>query len=343
MQTIELSEAGDIAAWAGRWDALARESGALFFQSSSWAASWWRMVEPDSEMVLLVDGPPDRPEGLLAVSRLRRQVHPHIGVRLPFVGIAGSGFGAADGLGPITPDERSARRLLDAAVRFAGRTPLVLESVDARHAPACAALKGATAVATVRRPGLDLHGWDERRWPGRLRKNLNRRERRIAEAGFVHRWVRLTAATADDLRHLDRLHTRLWTSRGDRGLFGPRRMAFFRDLAAHTSGADGPWMQLIEGDGEVIAALFGFRFGDRFCSYKTGWDPAHHSLGLGMALHSTAIRWAVGEGLTHYDFLRGANPHKYTLGGIDTVDRSWVVPNGIRGLPLLVRDRLANR
>lgn len=345
MHTIELSEAGDIADWAERWDALARESGGLYFRSASWAASWWRIIEPDSSMTLLVDGRTDRPTGLFPLSALHRQVHPRVPVRLPFIGIAGSGFGAADGLGPITADPESGRRLLGAAVQAAGRTPLVLDNVAPEHRAACSALRGATAVSTVRRPGLDLDraAGGTTAWSPKLRKSLRRRERRLADEGFRRRWIRLTIDTADELRELERLHNRLWATRGGSGLFGPRRMAFFRDLAAYGGSEEGPWLQLIERDGTAIAALFGFRFGRTFCSYKTGWDPDHHSLGLGIALHSAAIEWAAEHGLARYDFLRGANPHKYTLGGVDVVDTTFVLPNGWRGRPLLMRERLAAR
>lgn len=345
MHTIELSEAGDIADWATRWDALARAVGGLYFLSSAWVASWWRMVEPDSTMTLLVDGGIDQPIGLFALSALARPVHPRLPLKLPYVGISGSGFGAADGLGPITSDATSARRLLHAAAQTAGHRPLVLSNLDGPHRELGQSLRGAVPVATVRRPGLDLVAdGGVPRWPTKLRKNLRRRERRLVEAGFVRRWVRLTPDTADELRQLERLHNLLWASRGSGGLFGPRRMAFFRDLAAHDHlGDEGPWLQLIERDGSAVGALFGFRFGRTFCSYKTGWDPAHHALGLGMALHSAAIGWAADQGVERYDFLRGGTAHKYAFGGVDVVDTTFVVPNGWRGRPLLVRDRLAER
>jgi len=98
-------------------------------------------------------------------------------------------------------------------------------------------------------------------------------------------------------------------------------------------------MQVLERDGMAVAALLGFRYGSTFCSYRTGWDPSLRSLGLGLLLHSDAIRRASSLGCGRYDFLRGTEPHKYTLGGVDAIESTSVVARGVAGRLLVERER----
>lgn len=345
MQIVELNEPGDIAPWAGRWRSLAEAAGARYFGTPEWVSSWWSVCEPACRLVLLVDGPLDAPTGILPLGLLRRRLHPRVPMAMPYLGIAGAGFGAADALGPLTADPESARRLLVAAADHGRHLPLVLDSVAPRHRAFAADLPGATVVSTRRRPVVDLSAVDDpgELWSAKTRKNVRRRERVLAERGITRRWVRLDASTSSELAALERLHLGLWESRGREGIYGSVRTRFFADLCEGATADAGPWLQVIESDGRALATLFGFRFGATFCSYKTGWDPAHQDLGLGVQLHAAALRWAKAAGAERYDFLRGPAPHKYALGGRDEIDTTIVLPRGPIGRPFLWRDRLAER
>lgn len=69
--------------------------------------------------MLLVYVRVEAPEGLLALSHIRRRAHPRVPVSFECVGIAGAGLGAADHLEPLARSDASAHRLLLAAARYA--------------------------------------------------------------------------------------------------------------------------------------------------------------------------------------------------------------------------------
>lgn len=344
MYVRELRDLDELREWTPVWERLARESGALYFATPGWVAAWATVLEPDAKLTLLIDGSPDDPDGLLPVSWLRRRLHPRVPVPIPYLGIAGSGVGAADHLGPITTSPKSAEALLATADELSGRLPLVLANLAPVHHAAAERLPHATRLAPKRCPVVDLRGIasPDDLWSAKLRKNIRRRRRLMAEAGLTARWIRLEPGGPSALMDLQRLHVARWRSRGGEGLFDERRVRFLEALAG-SDGEDGVWLQLIESADGPVAALLGFQFGRTFCTYKTGWDPTQRELGLGILLHSAAIERAIDLGFDRYDFLRGTEGHKYTLGGVDELDATYIVPSGPLGRLLIARDELADR
>ena len=343
MRIHEFSGPDQLGPWRDRWRRLAHDCNVSYFQSPEWVSAWNETCEPGTRLIVLADGPEDDPDGLLVLSPLHRRVHHSVSVGIDYVGLAGSGLGAADHLGPIARSDASSLRLLQTAASYAGQRPLVLSNLAARHRAAALRLPGAVEVSTKRCPVLDLSGATSTSdvWSTKFVKNLRRRNRLMESSGLRRRWTHGGPQALAAIEDLRRVHVARWQSRGQSGLFDEQRRRLLTDLAGRVEGDEGLWVETIEGDEGVVAALLGFQYAGTFCSYKTGWDPSLHRLGVGILLHSGAIERAVSLGLTRYDFLRGAESHKYSLGGVDEVNGTIVVPNGVQGQVLLARDRLS--
>ena len=107
---------------------------------------------------------------------------------------------------------------------------------------------------------------------------------------------------------------------------------------------DGPALYLLEkGPHTVVGALLVFRHSGVLSTYKTGWDPAYASFGVGIAMHSAAMHMAWAEGFDTFDFLRGQGAHKYSLGAVDRHDVCLLLPVGLRGTLLSLREAGAER
>jgi CelD/BcsL family acetyltransferase involved in cellulose biosynthesis len=111
------------------------------------------------------------------------------------------------------------------------------------------------------------------------------------------------------------LHRR---SRGEKAEFMTGETErFFRDAAEVLAGRG--WLRLgvLNTDGDDAAVLFSIAYERTFALYNAAYDPALAALSVGIASHAYAIRAAIEEGLVTYDLLRGDEPYKYDLGGMD--------------------------
>jgi CelD/BcsL family acetyltransferase involved in cellulose biosynthesis len=157
------------------------------------------------------------------------------------------------------------------------------------------------------------------------RHELKRKMRRFQEAGASVCLRTLSspdevAASLPDFFHLHRI------SRHDKAQFmTPEMEAFFQDVAVGLAGAGLVRLYLIDVDGRSAAALLGFRSGDELLLYNSGYDPAFAQVSVGIVSKAMVLRSAIEDGLRTLDFLRGAEPYKYDLGGTDRIVRQlWV-------------------
>lgn len=135
----------------------------------------------------------------------------------------------------------------------------------------------ATRTNAYELPYVDLRGltWDtylDSR-SANLRQNV-RRNLRVIERKHAVR-SRSTARPTElegDLDTLFRLHRRR-REHGRSSLDDPRLEAVIRGFAARA--LDRGWLRLftLELDGTPVAAQYGWRLGDRFLAYQSGFDP----------------------------------------------------------------------
>src|SRR5262249_12472241 len=72
------------------------------------------------------------------------------------------------------------------------------------------------------------------------------------------------------------------------------------------------WLRLfvLTLDGTPLAAFYGFRYGDVFSFYQSGFDPEYGSLSTGLVAMGLTIRRAIEEGASEFDFLHGEEAYK---------------------------------
>jgi CelD/BcsL family acetyltransferase involved in cellulose biosynthesis len=70
-------------------------------------------------------------------------------------------------------------------------------------------------------------------------------------------------------------------------------------------------------DGKNAAAVLCFDAGCTLYMYNSGYDPDYSALSVGLLSKALVLRWAIENGKTHLDFLRGNEPYKYDLGARD--------------------------
>jgi CelD/BcsL family acetyltransferase involved in cellulose biosynthesis len=79
------------------------------------------------------------------------------------------------------------------------------------------------------------------------------------------------------------------------------------------------WLQLaflIVGD-QKIGGYLNFDFNNKIWIYNSGINPLFENLSPGCVLLGKLIQWAIQEGKSEVDFMRGDEKYKYQFGGID--------------------------
>jgi CelD/BcsL family acetyltransferase involved in cellulose biosynthesis len=311
------------------WDALLGEfPSATTFSTWEWLAPWWRAFGGDDRLrVLELRDPSSQALAALAPFALARQRV--AGLDLRVLRLMGDGSGDSDNLDlPVrTGYELAASRALLGwfedhkrdwnlcrLYTLPSHSPVgnqLLKDVKAR---------GWTCfTATQPRLVVELpESWELylKMLSSNERGNLGRRTRRLEESYRV-RIYRCTSVDQLDgcLRALFDLHRKRWQARGLSGSFesGARRQ-FYHEMGALLIARARLHFWLLELDGKLVAAQFGFRHGNTLFHLQEGFDLDYSADSVGYILRGQVMKELITEGVRQYDFLGGSDPAKLRWG-----------------------------
>jgi len=157
------------------------------------------------------------------------------------------------------------------------------------------------------------------------RHELRRKMRRFEQAGADVR-LRVLSTPAEVEAALPAFfHLQRVSHRGKEAFMTPRMEAFFRDMAVALAAHGHARVYQVEVDERPAASLLTFLSGDELLFYNSGYDPEYGHASVGLVSKAMAMQRCVEDGLAAVDFLRGAEPYKYDLGGQDRIVRQlWV-------------------
>jgi CelD/BcsL family acetyltransferase involved in cellulose biosynthesis len=150
---------------------------------------------------------------------------------------------------------------------------------------------------------------------GKQRHELRRKLRRLNEAGDVQ--FRMIAPSPGPGNELDRFIDLFTASRSDKRSFMTAQMAgFFRSLAESFDGRRILQFGELALSGQVVAMVMCFDYRSTRYLYNSGFDPRFRQLSVGLVSKILSIRDAVEQGISCFDFLKGAEIYKQRLGGV---------------------------
>jgi CelD/BcsL family acetyltransferase involved in cellulose biosynthesis len=301
---------------SGLEDLLNRHTERLTFLHPSWLRTWLAEFGNDYEPVLLTCGDGN----LVGVAPLMRADN-----RITFIGDA-SICDFMDVL--VDPENADAayanlwQQLRDedwSEIDFWG---LMASSPTRERAKTFGAQNGYQVEEELEAvsPRLDLPAtWDEylASLGKKDRHELRRKIRRLYESGANVEFEVLSdqsdvVAAMDDF--LD-LHTR---SRQDKTEFmTPEMESFFRRMASAMSAVGLIRLFMLRVNGKPAATVLCFDAGSHLYLYNSGYDPEFSSLSVGLVSKALVLQWAIENGMSGLDFLRGDEPYKYDLGATD--------------------------
>ena len=176
-------------------------------------------------------------------------------------------------------------------------------------------------------PGLPLPPTWDGYLAGLSKKNRHelRRKLRRLEAVETWRWysIREPSEVAD---RLDDFLTLMRQSDPEKDAYmTPEREAFFRRIAERTARMDMLRLFFLEMDGADVATSLCFDYNGTRYLYNSGYNPDYGYYSVGLLLNALCLREAIEQGKSYFDFLRGPEPYKYHLGGLNRTIYRMVV------------------
>ena len=286
------------------------------FHTLRWQAVWWQQFHHGAELLLLSVY---RDTDLVGIAPLMRQ-----GERISFIGdsnlcdyldlIVARGQESAVAAALLEHLDSLQWKILDLPCLLP-RSPVI------SHLAPLARERGNRAEVTQMDtcPQVELPPTWEEYLAGlraKERHELRRKLRRLDQAGMADCYAiadkgRLDQGVEDFIRLFR-------ASRKDKAQFmTPEMASFFRSLAHSMAEAGYLRLYFLELDGVRVATAMCFDYGDVLYLYNSGYDPRYAFLSVSLLLKALCLRDAIEGKKRCFDFLRGAEPYKYRLGGRD--------------------------
>ncbi|HSG79880.1 MAG TPA: GNAT family N-acetyltransferase, partial [Acidimicrobiia bacterium] len=170
------------------------------------------------------------------------------------------------------------------------------------------------------------------------RQNIRRYARKMdreAPGEVTERMVTRADEIPATIDRLIELHQDVRAGKGDRGSFATPRMRAFAHAAAEELYRAGRLrLHRLDVADEAVAVIWCMRHADVVSFYATGYDEAWSKYGPGRRIMASAIRSAIDEGATEFDFLRGDESYKDAWTGRSRLNQRVVIPHSRRGRAL---------
>ena len=315
MQADLITELKAIEPFEDRWRELAELRGNAFI-TPEWFRAWWDHRPASIEPLLVAVRHSDGSLAGVVPFVLDAQRRPRA------IRFAGATWGDRFGLAARLEDESEVAAAAIAAIqeKHLDRYMFDLDHVDVdaawwRELQRSSGKRFARVeqqrfeVPYVALEGLDWDAYLATR-SRNFRQQLRQRERRLSD-GHAVTFRAATAETLElDLAHLFSLHDRRWAEQGTTALKTPGVAGFLRAFAVAASERGWLRLRLLEIDEVPAAAFLGWRVGDVYAFYQSGFDPAWASGSVGTLLMADTLRSAIEEGATEFDMLLGNEPYK---------------------------------
>ena len=167
-------------------------------------------------------------------------------------------------------------------------------------------------------PRIEIAGRDWDGYLGSLSKNVRSRVRRmerklIREHGMTVRRVESPSELERDFSTFFELHDARRSEVGGTSLGSDQHRSELLEFCR--SALDRGWLRLriMECDDRPAAAFLGWKVGEKYCFYQSGFDPGFGRLSIGLVNLALAIRDAFEEGAAEFDLLLGDEQYKLRL------------------------------
>jgi len=306
------------------WDALLDEYPySTIFSTYEWLVPWWRAYGGEDRLLVLAFR--DASSALVGLAPMALTTQKSFPFRLRVLRLMGDGSHDSDNLDlPVKPGFED--KFVESLLRFLESERNFWQAGELNTMPAQSPSGNALRRLFARERWVTIQKqspasaialpatWEE--YLGQLssedQKNLLRYARRL-DKRYTVQIYRCHAESQLDrcLEALFEHHQARWEAAGQSGSFGsPERRRFYNELSRSLLAQNRLDLWVLELDGTIAAAQFGFRFGRQFFQLQEGNDPAHAADRVGFLLRGHVMKQLVADGVRTYDFLGGELGYK---------------------------------
>lgn len=335
-QTQSLASAARDQQFLRQWRQLHSSTDASFFLTPEWTLAWWRWAGEPATRVACWRCPAGKLAAVACLSEVAKRVHPALPLKTRALINTGSGAGSADHHGWLaTP--ASAALVWDWILSQGEHSAIVLHALPPevwQTAPA-----GFSCIASSRCPRATLSTAPATQ-SGKFRSQLNYYQRRLHHRGIEFRRIERNELTSGHLEQLFQLHDSRRSLNGGHTHFHLRQRDLLQQLSQDCQESPiGPVAVQAWDGSECIGMLYGFVTESTFAYLQSGWKCEWAKFNIGTALIAKAMEWATEAGLETFDFLRGPEDYKYRFGAHDVIDRTLLLPTGLSGKLLRLKNK----
>ena len=197
--------------------------------------------------------------------------------------------------------------------------PLRPDSTVLEHLPPIARKRGYEVNCSAEDVSLELDlpaTWNEYLaiLNTKQRHEVRRKLRRLWEAGNVeYRCIEVSREAQD---YLDTFLKLFSLSKDEKARFmDPKMESFFKSLANAMADLGLLRIGLLQVENVPAAMTMGFDYNDSHYLYNSAYDPQFGYLSVGLLSKVLCLKESIQKGKRKWNFLKGAEPYKYRLGG----------------------------
>jgi CelD/BcsL family acetyltransferase involved in cellulose biosynthesis len=330
-----VSTESDFAALDGAWDELVRAMPRPSpFLLHGWLLEWWRHYGSEAQLAVHLAHRGDRLIGALPLCLRRR-----FGLRV--IEFLGGSWAALADLVVAPGEDEAVAGLVDQAASSGHDFANLFGLPGSSRLVAALPPNALRLVERLEAPVLDLSpGWEAvyaAKTSSKARSDRRRRLRQLAAQGTLEASVaRTREELASALEDVFRVYALRWQDRRDASGFAtPTGVRFHRAALLRLAEADAARLVSLRLDGRAIAFALSLQLSGRAYGVTMAFDPAYSRFAPGMETMLRRLEAAADEGITRFELLGAAMPHKDRF-----TDRFEPIYQGI-GLAQTLRGRAA--
>jgi CelD/BcsL family acetyltransferase involved in cellulose biosynthesis len=307
------------------WNELLSESSSkTIFMTWEWIWTWWRVYGHEGDLYVITVR--DEDSRLLGIAPFKLAKRRLVGIVrtsvLEFIGSGDDVFPAYLDLIIRKGREKEIvpaiieRILADAVVKGVDLSPysanspnlvILMDLLGSCSGHLSASIRSVCPIATLPDSWAEFLASKSKNF----RKKMGEYERRCKrDLDLDFRRSMDVNNLTDDMSMMTDLHHMRWNGRS-MSFRSEKYLKFHTELARKLRQRDWLRLHFMEDGSKPIAALYCFKYQNKFYYYQSGRDPSYSRYRVGLVLMNEVIREAIEEGAESFDFLSGAESYKY--------------------------------